>query len=286
LTVGSSNYFSGTATVNGGRLVLNGPGFGSGAITVASTASLGGTGYVSGAVTVQTGAALAPGNPLAAGTFGISNAVSLAAGASYAWDYAGATNDSVNAVAVTFAGAWTLNASAVGITNGAYVLFRTTAGVTNFVAPTLVGVTGTVTLAGNDVVLTVGDLSTPFQSWQTLNFGSTTNANAAYDQDPDGDGANNLLEYAFGSAPTNGGSVALPQTGTSGNFLTITVPRNSNATDISYVVQGSSNLLDWATNVVLTATNPAPAGSTVTYTNGAAISAQPQQFLRVKVTQP
>jgi hypothetical protein len=100
------------------------------------------------------------------------------------------------------------------------------------------------------------------------------------------DGVNNLLEYAFESVPTSASSVNLPQSGMSWNFLTITVPRNSNATDVSYLVQGSTNLDAWATVSTLSATSPAPAGSTVTYTNATGFDAFPAQFLRVKVTQP
>jgi hypothetical protein len=142
---------------------------------------------------------------------------------------------------------------------------------------------------GSDLTFTTATptvTSTPFEDWQTTYFGSTTNANAAFDADPDGDGANNLMEYAFGSNPTLGGSVIVPEVGTSGNYLTITVPRNSNATDISYLVQGGTDLLSWATLSTLSATNPAPAGSTVTYTNGTGIDAFPAQFLRVKITKP
>jgi hypothetical protein len=167
-------------------------------------------------------------------------------------------------------------------------LISTVSGVSGFVAPTVTGAAGTVTVVGNDVVFTPtgGPSLTPFETWQTNYFGATNNPNAAYDADPDGDGANNLLEYAFGSIPTSGSSVFLPETGTSGNFLTITVPRNSNATDISYLVQGSTNLDAWATVSTLSATNPAPAGSTVTYTNATGFDVFPAQFLRVKITQP
>jgi PKD repeat protein len=48
---------------------------------------------------------------------------------------------------------------------------------------------------------------TAFQSWQVQYFGSTTNAAAAQDADPDGDGCNNLCEFLSGTDPTNGASV-------------------------------------------------------------------------------
>jgi len=42
--------------------------------------------------------------------------------------------------------------------------------------------------------------------WQTLYFGSTTNANTGYYDDYDGDGIANWMEYLFGSSPADPGS--------------------------------------------------------------------------------
>lgn len=47
---------------------------------------------------------------------------------------------------------------------------------------------------------------TPFQSWQIQYFGSTTNPAAAGSVDADGDGQNNLAEFAAGTDPTNSAS--------------------------------------------------------------------------------
>lgn len=47
---------------------------------------------------------------------------------------------------------------------------------------------------------------TVFQSWQIQYFGGTTNAAAASDADPDGDGQNNMAEFSAGTDPTNSAS--------------------------------------------------------------------------------
>jgi len=48
---------------------------------------------------------------------------------------------------------------------------------------------------------------TPFESWQVLYFGSTTNTNAAAAADTDNDGLNSWGEFLAGTIPTNGVSV-------------------------------------------------------------------------------
>jgi mono/diheme cytochrome c family protein len=42
-----------------------------------------------------------------------------------------------------------------------------------------------------------------FSQWQTAQFGSTNSPAAAPNADPDGDGANNLLEFLVGTSPAN-----------------------------------------------------------------------------------
>jgi DNA/RNA endonuclease G (NUC1)/PKD repeat protein len=47
---------------------------------------------------------------------------------------------------------------------------------------------------------------TPFQAWQVMYFGSTTNPAAAANADPDGDGQDNMAEFLAGTDPTSAAS--------------------------------------------------------------------------------
>ena len=260
LTLSASNAYTGGTQVSNGTLVVNGSIAASPLTTVAAGGTLGGTGSV--------------------------GSVSVAAGGAYRWVNTGSPANRLAASALTLNGAWTVSVGG-SPAPGTYTILTTASGITNFTAPTVSGASGSVAVSGNDLVLTVSGAGlTPFQQWQTNYFGTTTNASAAWNVDADNDGLSNLQENAFGSSPVNAGSVIRPQVGSTGTRLTITVPRNSNATDLTYAVQGGTNLLDWTTLQTLTATNPAPAGSTVTYTNATPFTAAPQQFLRVRVSLP
>ena len=62
-TLNATNTYTGTTTVSSGMLLVNGDNSAaSGAVTVASGASLGGSGIIGGATTIQSGGFLAPGN--------------------------------------------------------------------------------------------------------------------------------------------------------------------------------------------------------------------------------
>ena len=79
-TLTGSNYFTGTTTVSGGTLMVNGDNHSaSGAVTVGSTATLAGTGLIGGATTIQSGGRLSPGNN-AIGTLTFSGNLTFNAG--------------------------------------------------------------------------------------------------------------------------------------------------------------------------------------------------------------
>jgi endoglucanase len=79
--------------------------------------------------------------------------------------------------------------------------------------------------------------------------GSATNLLA----DPDADGVANLAEYAFGLSPLAGDRDGLPQfrlqphdvQGQTGSYLTVQFLRQLGATNLTYIVEGSTNLLNW-----------------------------------------
>ncbi len=102
-------------------------------------------------------------------------------------------------------------------------------------------------------------IATPVNTWRQTYFGSSANSgNAADTADFDGDGVNNLLEYALGANPANGngddGIAALP-VGISGSasdqpllqdrlYLSFSIPQTAPA-DVTYTVQASDSLGTW-----------------------------------------
>ncbi|HQL79106.1 MAG TPA: immunoglobulin domain-containing protein [Verrucomicrobiota bacterium] len=84
LTLNTTNDYTGSTTVGGGKLLVNGA-IGSGAVTVESTGTLGGTGAIGGNITVKSGGRLAPGvSDIGTLTIGGSRNVTLEGGSTTA----------------------------------------------------------------------------------------------------------------------------------------------------------------------------------------------------------
>jgi autotransporter-associated beta strand protein len=145
------------------------------------------------------------------------------------------------------------------------------------------GLTGPVS---NEVATTpVAPISTALQTWRLDQFGvneDTAEVLAGDDEDFDGDGQVNLLEYALGTDPKT--ATASPVTvSRSGNLLTLTYPVRTPADPaLSYGVLGSDNL----TTAFIAATGATVInGSTATYTDNVDLSAAGgRRFLRLSVT--
>ncbi|HTQ50438.1 MAG TPA: hypothetical protein VMJ12_06985 [Candidatus Acidoferrales bacterium] len=133
---------------------------------------------------------------------------------------------------------------------------------------------------------------TPLQIWRNNYFRNPSNVGAgANGASPAGDGVPNLIKYALGLNPTNAATAAQlptggvqPDGGT--NYLTLTVHRAAQPSDITYIVEVTSTLTGgWvsgppntvtlsntATLLVVRDNTPQPAATT--------------RFIRLRVTNP
>jgi hypothetical protein len=115
------------------------------------------------------------------------------------------------------------------------------------------------------------------ESWRMQHFNATAaSGNAADLADPDGDGLVNLLEYATLSNPMDSNAQATFLT-KQGATMTFTYTKNSNATEVTYIVEWSDSLSGgWSSVGVLEQAN----GNQVTATIP---SAAPCRFVRLRV---
>jgi hypothetical protein len=128
---------------------------------------------------------------------------------------------------------------------------------------------------------------TSFSAWQSSTFASSNESSAAPDADPDRDGLPNLLEYAVNTA----GGAANPSpviqelmpVGQQ-KYLCVTVPKNPAATDVTFTVEATSNILDplsWSSAGVIITQNT---GTVLQARDSVAVSGATQRFMRVRVT--
>ena len=127
------------------------------------------------------------------------------------------------------------------------------------------------------------NVSNTLESWRQLYFHTTANSGDAADTaDPDGDGVNNLMEYALGTVPDSSASRSVPVLATDSNRLTLSFTRFRG--DVTYIVESGSDLTDWSP----VATNPGTVGQSVTVSDTVDISTAnpPRRFMRLRVTDP
>ena len=125
---------------------------------------------------------------------------------------------------------------------------------------------------------------TALQAWRQQWFGTTSNSGSAADTYvASGDGLANLIKYGLGLNPL----VASPSPiafSLAGGYLTMTVPRSSSATGISYFLESTDNLAGgWSTSSVVIDVN------TLTLLQGHdsnPLSGTSRRFMRLRMTQP
>ena len=216
-TLTQANTFSGPTSIEAGRLLVTGS-LAAGAVTVAPDAELGGTGTIGGVVNVS--GRLAPGLPAAPGRLSAQAALTLAPEARAVFRLrpdaeGGAAPHDVLAVGgvLTLGGTLEvqLDAGGAALTPGAeFRLFETEAGniqggFAHLILPTLDAGAGapaawdTTGIALDGTLRVVAAPAAGFSAWIDLQA-LPAEARGA-DQDPDGDGLANALEWLFGADP-------------------------------------------------------------------------------------
>lgn len=190
-TVSGVNTFTGTTTINGGTLAITGDSpAATGAVTVVTGATLGGNGDLGGAVTVGAGAhhslavAATPGAQVTRSIGGVLDLTAV-----------GDILD-LTAAASPAAGSYILVTAAGGITGH-------TGGTLTDTVVNLTGLSGSVTVVGNDLVLTVSGGGSPYNSWAS-SFGLNPATDGAAGVDKDDDGSKNGTEFILGGSPVSG----------------------------------------------------------------------------------
>lgn len=144
---------------------------------------------------------------------------------------------------------------------------------------------------------------TPIEEWRLDNFGDLSNTTPGNNEgDPDGDGLNNLSEYALGGNPNSvdSGEVLPSYTLDGSGRVQVHFKRDPAKTDLTYTVQASSTLEDlgWtdiATSILGAATTSTPGGAFSVTESGSPLTdvtvtdsgaAPTSRFLRLKISIP
>ncbi len=126
--------------------------------------------------------------------------------------------------------------------------------------------------------------ATPLEIWRQQHFGSPENSGDANDAaDPDGDGADNLLEYGAGTNPLQSTNAPVQSLGITndGQFLTLTFDRISDPA-LTYFVEASATLTPGSWETIWSSTGAANTAGPVTVTDTEPVASHPRRFLRMR----
>jgi sugar lactone lactonase YvrE len=161
-----------------------------------------------------------------------------------------------------------------GLTEGATYYFRAFA--TNGGGTTVDGI---LNFAPSPTVVS------PFQAWQMAQFGtdSTNPLIAGALADPSKDGVVNLFKYAHLLNPNISSQAGLPVVGVSGGALTLTYTKVLSATDLTYTVEWSTDLVGWST-VGVSEVFVSGDATTELIRASVPVAGDPKKFIRLHLT--
>ncbi len=150
---------------------------------------------------------------------------------------------------------------------------------------------GTITLQGGATIeattslasAAITLLATPVNQWRYQTFGTAANDAAASDSaDWDQDGDDNLIEYALGTNATSATSKSQLPSAIVSAHLTLSYLPAPSATDVTYLVEASTDIIHWSTTNVELVTPSAP--GTVIYRYTSPVSLVNAAFMRLSVS--
>jgi len=151
---------------------------------------------------------------------------------------------------------------------------------------------------GNGGATLTISINTPYNFWRSTHFSVAELLNAATSGDtacPAGDGISNLTKYALNLDPHVAGVSGMPVLGVTGTgnsrYLTLTYTENLLAIDIDYVVEASSDLVNWSGDgITTTPVNGSLSADGLTQKllsqDSTPMTGATKRFLRLKVTLP
>jgi fibronectin-binding autotransporter adhesin len=253
LELTNANTYAGNTRVSAGKVLVSnttGSATGSGSLSVLAGAVLAGSGSVGGATTIS--GALQPGE---SGTESLEfgSTLTLAAGSTTGLDITGATThdklvvtgalDASGTIQVKLNGHVPAKGESFDLVDAASI---TGTPVFNFdAAPLPSGLKWDTSAFATTGTISVKEDADPYAAWAQAN-GLTVGVNDGAEQDPDGDGVANLMEFALGGAPLVASNTILPKSTPSGNGLVFTFKRNDAAEQVlTFTVQHGASLANW-----------------------------------------
>lgn len=259
-TLNGSNHYTGSTTIGGGTLLVNG------SITstvLASAGTIGGTGTV-GAITATTAGKVSPATDTTTGTLTTTGNVSFATGTEFAVQINSDGTPASDKLAVTGtltlgAAVSTLNITDLGTTTFAattkLVLATATGAITGTFKDTLGNAIpngGNVTIGSNIFKIkyndTVGILNAITATYVGADYAgwAYTNGVGVASADNDNDGGNNGIEYVLGTDPKVSNATGIIATTSATDFkFTFTRSDASETPDTAVWIETSNDLVNW-----------------------------------------